>query len=102
MNDLDTSCDQKSFILCPTKLDIQQSMYFGAAIFSCDTEIICELQITLCSGVLEIQGWTSEQGVRSSALGTNLTEGVGVICDGKMLFHGRFSLKYWGVEGYCS
>lgn len=44
----------------------QQNMYFGAAIFSCDIEII--LQVAPSNGILEIQGWTSEQSVRSSAL----------------------------------
>lgn len=76
----------------------QQNMYFGAAIFSCDIEIICKLQVAPSNGILEIQGWTSEQSVRSSALRTHPSYRRGRCyvkekCCPMVIFHSNFGIQ---------
>lgn len=78
-------------------------MYFGVAIFSYDIEIIYKLQVALANGVLEIQGWTSEQSVRSPALRRHpfYRRGRCYIkekCCPMVIFHPSF----WDPEDYCS
>lgn len=72
-------------------------MSFGAVIFCCDIEIIYKLQVTPLNGVLEIQGWTSEQNVRFSTLGISLTKGLGVIviekCYPMVISHSNFRVQ---------